>query len=116
MQSLETKSSRPRPKSFETETKTLKNGSRDAYRDRDQVSRLHHWLPHMFAVMNCFVFPVSAVFCYGLLTRCARKFMYITVTLCTTTSKDSPCRIIYVLCHQTWQKRWFAYVNMTSFC
>jgi len=51
MQSLETKSSRPRPKSFETETRpetfeteTSKNGSRDASRDRDQVSRLHHWL------------------------------------------------------------------------
>ena len=49
MQSLETKSSRPRPKSFETETRpetfeteTSKNGSRDASRDRDQVSRLHH--------------------------------------------------------------------------
>ena len=40
MQSLETKSSRPRPKSLETETS--KNRSRDASRDRDQVSRLHH--------------------------------------------------------------------------
>jgi len=46
MQSLETKSSRPRPKSFETETRpetfeteTPKNGSRDW----DQVSRLHRW-------------------------------------------------------------------------
>jgi len=46
MQSLETKSSRPRPKSVETETRpetfeteTWKNGSRD----RDQVSRHHHW-------------------------------------------------------------------------
>jgi len=54
MQSLETKSSRPSPKSFETETRpetfeietrpetfeteTWKNGSRDW----DQVSRLHH--------------------------------------------------------------------------
>jgi len=37
MQSLETKSLRPIPKSFETETP--KNGSRD----RDQLSRLHHW-------------------------------------------------------------------------
>jgi len=45
MQSLETKSSRPRPKSFETETRpetfeaeteTPINGS------RDQVSRLHY--------------------------------------------------------------------------
>jgi len=54
MQSLETKSSRPRPKSFETETETetrsetfetetSKNGSLDASRDRDQVSRLNHW-------------------------------------------------------------------------
>jgi len=51
MQSLETKSSGPRPKSFETETRpeileieteTSKNGSRDASRDRDQVSRIHH--------------------------------------------------------------------------
>jgi len=46
MQSLEMKSSRQRPKSFETETRpesfeteTPKNGSRD----RDQGSRLHHW-------------------------------------------------------------------------
>jgi len=52
MQSLETKSSRPKPKSFETETRpetfeteneTSKNGPRDASRDRDQVSRLQHW-------------------------------------------------------------------------
>jgi len=48
MQSLETKSSRPRPRprpeTFETETETSKYRSRDASRDRDQVSRLHHWL------------------------------------------------------------------------
>jgi len=56
MQSLEIKSSRPRPKSFETEaetrpetfeteTETRKNWSRDVFRDRDQVSRLHHcWI------------------------------------------------------------------------
>jgi len=52
MQSLETKSSRQTPKSFETEsrpetfdteTETPKNGSRDTFRDRDQVSRLYHW-------------------------------------------------------------------------
>jgi len=50
MQSLETKSSRPRPKSFETktrpetfETETPWNRSRDTSRDRDQASRLHHW-------------------------------------------------------------------------
>jgi len=49
MQSLETKISRPRPKS-ETETRpetfeteTPKSGSRDMSRDRDQASRLHHW-------------------------------------------------------------------------
>jgi len=49
MQSIETKSWRLRPKSFETETKpetfeteTPKSGSRDTSRDRDQVSRLHH--------------------------------------------------------------------------
>jgi len=38
MQNLETKISRPRPKSFQTETETPKNGS------QDQVSRLHHCL------------------------------------------------------------------------
>jgi len=62
MQSLETKSSRPRPKSFETETETRpetfetetsKNGSRDASRDRDQVSRLHHCSEHLSS------FPIS---------------------------------------------------------
>jgi len=51
MQSLETESSRPipkffetetRPETFETETETPKNGSRDTSRDRDLVSRLHH--------------------------------------------------------------------------
>jgi len=56
MQSLETKSSRRRPKSFETETRpetfeteteTTKNGSRDTSRDRDQVSRLHHCSRHL---------------------------------------------------------------------
>jgi len=36
MQSIDTKSSRPRP-----ETEVPKNGSTDASRDR--VSRLHHW-------------------------------------------------------------------------
>jgi len=48
MQSLETKSSRPRPKSFETEarpetfeTETRKSWSWDVSRDR--VSRFHHW-------------------------------------------------------------------------
>jgi len=33
MQSLETKSSKPRAKSFETETETSNNGSRDDSRD-----------------------------------------------------------------------------------
>jgi len=32
-----------RPETFKTETETRKNGSRDSSRDRDQVSRLHHW-------------------------------------------------------------------------
>ena len=32
-----------RPEIFETETETRKDGSRDQSRDRDQVSRLHHW-------------------------------------------------------------------------
>jgi len=35
-----------RPETFETKTETRKNGSRDEPRDRDQVSRLHHWLQH----------------------------------------------------------------------
>jgi len=32
-----------RPETFETETETPRNGSRNTSRDRDQVSRLHHW-------------------------------------------------------------------------
>jgi len=55
MQNLETKSSRPRPKSFETETRpetfdteTPKIGFRDTSRDRGQVSRLHHWITRLF--------------------------------------------------------------------
>jgi len=32
-----------RPETFETETETRKNGSRDESGDRDQVLRLHHW-------------------------------------------------------------------------
>jgi len=54
MQNLETESLRPRLKSFETETtpetfktETRKHGSRDTSRDRDQVSRLHHWYFHL---------------------------------------------------------------------
>jgi len=44
MQSLETKSSRPRPKSFETETrpKTFETETRKKRVSR-HVSRLHHW-------------------------------------------------------------------------
>ena len=41
---LETEILRDRDETFETETS--KNGSRDASRDRDQVSRLHHWLQY----------------------------------------------------------------------
>jgi len=41
--------------------------------------------------------------------------MFITVTRCTTTSKERACTII-CLCQQTWRKRGFANVNMTSYC
>jgi len=41
--------------------------------------------------------------------------MFNTVTQCTTTSKESACRIIYMLCQQTSPKRWFAKVNMTLY-
>jgi len=60
MESLEMKISRPRPtsletetrsKTFETETETpRRNGSRDTSRDRDHVSRLHHWWKTTFPV------------------------------------------------------------------
>jgi len=59
MQSLETKSSRPRPKSFETETRpktfeTKTETSKIGSRDRDQVSRLYHWYQHKnWALANC---------------------------------------------------------------
>jgi len=38
------------------------------------------------------------------------------VTHCTTTSKESTCKIICRLHQQTSPKRWFANVNMTSYC
>jgi len=59
MQSLETKSSRP--KSFETETRletfeteTPKNGSRDTSRDREQVSRLRHWWVQLYTTRRSY--------------------------------------------------------------
>jgi len=42
--------------------------------------------------------------------------MFITVTHCTTMSKESVCRTVCMLCQQTSLKRWFANVNMTSCC
>ena len=42
--------------------------------------------------------------------------MFIAVTHCTTTSKESACRIICMLCQQTSPKRWFANLNKTSYC
>jgi len=74
MQSLETKSSRPRPKSFETETRpdtfeteneTSKNGSRDASLDRDQVSRLHHWKQHANPITNV-LWSLAPFWCWGI--------------------------------------------------
>jgi len=41
--------------------------------------------------------------------------MFIALTHCTTTTKESACRIIYRLRQQTSPKRWFAYENMTSY-
>ena len=40
--------------------------------------------------------------------------MFIAVTHCTTTSKESACRMICILRQQTSEKRWFANVNVTS--
>jgi len=42
--------------------------------------------------------------------------MLITVTHCTTTSKDSVYRIVCMLCQQSLPKRWFANVYTTSYC
>jgi len=42
--------------------------------------------------------------------------MFITVTHCTTTSKESGCGIACILCEQTLPKRYFANVNLTSNC
>ena len=58
-------------------------------------------LADIFVVMNCSVVALSAVFCFGLLTWSADTFKFITVTYCTTTSKESACRIICMLCQQT---------------
>ena len=41
--------------------------------------------------------------------------MFITVTHCTTTNKESACRIICMVCQQTSPKYWFANVNTTSY-
>ena len=40
--------------------------------------------------------------------------MFIAVTHCTTTSKESACRMICILRQQTSEKRWFTNVNVTS--
>jgi len=37
--------------------------------------------------------------------------MFIAVAHCTTTIKESPCRIICMLCQQTSPKRWFANIE-----
>jgi len=42
--------------------------------------------------------------------------MFIAETHCTTTSKESACRKICMLCQQTSPIRWFANVNMASYC
>jgi len=41
--------------------------------------------------------------------------MFITVTHCTTTSKESACRIICTVCQQSSPKRWCANMNMMSY-
>jgi len=41
--------------------------------------------------------------------------MFIAVTHCTTTTKESACRVIRRLRQQTSPKRWFANANMTSY-
>ena len=70
-------------------------------------------LPDIFAVMNCSVLALSAVFCSGLLTWNAYIIIYVlTVTHCTTTSNESACKMICMLCQKTSPKRWLANVNM----
>jgi len=56
------------------------------------------------------------LFCSGLLTWSADKLMFITVTHCTTASKESACRKICMLCQQNSSQRWFPNVYMTSYC
>jgi len=65
--------------------------------------------------MSCLVSALSAVFCSGLVTCSADNSMFIIVTHCTTTSKESTCRIICMLCQRTSPKRWFAKVSVTSY-
>ena len=40
--------------------------------------------------------------------------LLVTLTHCTTTSKESACKIICMLHQQTSRKRWIPNVNMTS--
>jgi len=70
---------RPRPKSFktetrpetfetETETETAKNWCRDTSRDRDQVSKLHHWWTFIALLWEMISLDIklSWRFCHGL--------------------------------------------------
>jgi len=40
----------------------------------------------------------------------------ITVTHYTTTSEESSCRIMHMFVSKTSPKRWFASMNITSYC
>ena len=109
MQSLWTKSSRPRPKSFETETETRPRRDRDETetrprrdlrpsrprprleknwsRDRDQVSRLHHWfksrvLAHFSGCWGLLLKQSTCIiqFLWGVALR--EEYLHITVSFC----------------------------------
>ena len=72
-------------------------------------------LQDIFAVMNCSVLAMSAVFCSSLLTWSADNSS-LHWQHCTATSKENACGIICMLCQQTSPKRRFAKVNVTSHC
>jgi len=97
--------------------------------------------PYIFAVVNCVDVALSVfysavltscrivlqlrtaltalsatVFCSGLLTWLERWFYVLIVVTHCSTSKESACRMIGMLCEQTSPKLCFAKASMTSYC
>ena len=71
-------------------------------------------LPDIFAVMNCAVLALSAVFCSGLLTWSVDDLYLFQWHIVQRVKRV--CRLICMSRQQTSPKCWFANVNITSYC